>query len=363
MTTMAQSNVTIPPLTCSTQAAVSNAGQSDPGPSTPVVSCHEPDSLLTESQIQASSYSLTEQPSFAFTPSPSTSSTSPGVANASLDYQAGSQEDSNGKEGMSRKRKPLRHQKAVSTVGGVQTRSMKRYGNEDLDTPAAKRQNTLSRKSSLFHGLSFYLTMRKRGDKHGGSGAGSDVDKTKMAADIESRGGRVMDDCSEDDVDTDHSYLLSDDYCRTYKYLVALATGIPCVSYDWIIECTKKEHLVNYQPYLLPSGYSLETHSTLKLMPRRSGTLGKVRVYISGKKQFKTFWTPVLSKAGATVAARVTCQDADAYRANVILAEPKDSQRLDDLAARSGMTIQNTEWFVQCLINGYLLPINKQYTA
>ena len=35
-------------------------------------------------------------------------------------------------------------------------------------------------------------------------------------------------------------YVLSDAYCRTKKYLLGLALGLPCVSYGWIKECIAK---------------------------------------------------------------------------------------------------------------------------
>ena len=60
------------------------------------------------------------EPSFAFTPSPSTSATtSPGVGSTSRDYPICSQEEGCTKEGSvgaSKRRKPIRLQKAVPTV-------------------------------------------------------------------------------------------------------------------------------------------------------------------------------------------------------------------------------------------------------
>lgn len=35
-------------------------------------------------------------------------------------------------------------------------------------------------------------------------------------------------------------YVVSDTYCKTRKYLVGLALGLPCVSYCWITECIEK---------------------------------------------------------------------------------------------------------------------------
>ena len=35
-------------------------------------------------------------------------------------------------------------------------------------------------------------------------------------------------------------FVLSDDHCRTQKYLLGLALAIPCVSYDWIKSCLQQ---------------------------------------------------------------------------------------------------------------------------
>ena len=38
-------------------------------------------------------------------------------------------------------------------------------------------------------------------------------------------------------------YVLSDGYCRTKKYMMGLALGLPCVSYGWIRECIDKVYI------------------------------------------------------------------------------------------------------------------------
>lgn len=35
-------------------------------------------------------------------------------------------------------------------------------------------------------------------------------------------------------------FVLSDDHCRTHKYLLGLALAIPCVSYDWVDKCIEQ---------------------------------------------------------------------------------------------------------------------------
>lgn len=41
------------------------------------------------------------------------------------------------------------------------------------------------------------------------------------------------------------------------NYLKALATGIECVSYRWIVDSTDTAKLFPMEDYVLPAGYSL----------------------------------------------------------------------------------------------------------
>ena len=50
--------------------------------------------------------------------------------------------------------------------------------------------------------------------------------------------------------------LLADRYCRSHKFVQALAAGIPCLATRWVQDCAKKERLLPWEPYLLPAGES-----------------------------------------------------------------------------------------------------------
>lgn len=50
------------------------------------------------------------------------------------------------------------------------------------------------------------------------------------------------------------SLLIADQHCRTRKYLLSLASGVPCVSHLWVRDCCKENKLLNYRNYLLPAG-------------------------------------------------------------------------------------------------------------
>ena len=50
------------------------------------------------------------------------------------------------------------------------------------------------------------------------------------------------------------SLLIADQHCRTRKYLLCVASGVPCVSHIWVHDCCKDNRLLNYRNYLLPAG-------------------------------------------------------------------------------------------------------------
>lgn len=57
--------------------------------------------------------------------------------------------------------------------------------------------------------------------------------------------------------------LIADQHCRTRKYFLCLASGIPCVSHVWVHDSCHANQLQNYRNYLLPAGYSLEEQRIL----------------------------------------------------------------------------------------------------
>ena len=50
--------------------------------------------------------------------------------------------------------------------------------------------------------------------------------------------------------------LIVDDYCRSAKYMQALALGIPCLATRWIVNCVAKNRVLPWSPYLVAAGVS-----------------------------------------------------------------------------------------------------------
>ncbi|KAH6611368.1 hypothetical protein Trco_001388 [Trichoderma cornu-damae] len=48
--------------------------------------------------------------------------------------------------------------------------------------------------------------------------------------------------------------LIADTHSRKVKYMQALALGLPCLAYQWIVTCLNKGTLIDWEPYLLAAG-------------------------------------------------------------------------------------------------------------
>lgn len=50
--------------------------------------------------------------------------------------------------------------------------------------------------------------------------------------------------------------LIADTHSRKVKYMQALALGLPCLAYQWVVACLNKGVLIDWEPYLLAAGSS-----------------------------------------------------------------------------------------------------------
>lgn len=49
--------------------------------------------------------------------------------------------------------------------------------------------------------------------------------------------------------------LIADNAKRTLKYFLALASGTPCLHYNWITHCVEEDAILPWRSYLLPRGW------------------------------------------------------------------------------------------------------------
>jgi hypothetical protein len=54
------------------------------------------------------------------------------------------------------------------------------------------------------------------------------------------------------------------------KYFLALASGTPCLHYNWILHCVEEDAILPWRSYLLPRGYVKKSKMVIKEGPKRA---------------------------------------------------------------------------------------------
>lgn len=68
-------------------------------------------------------------------------------------------------------------------------------------------------------------------------------DRDALTSEIVRHGGMVVGSPLEVGGDMDGVFCVSDGPCRKRKFLLALAVGVPCVSFQFVLECVKQVRL------------------------------------------------------------------------------------------------------------------------
>ena len=90
---------------------------------------------------------------------------------------------------------------------------------------------------ALFEGYTFLLTQRPKDDKQcTDSPPPEPVDRALIGSQLRNRRGRVLDSYGRERIISNRF----DTYCRTSKYLMGLALGVPPLSYTWVAECIRR---------------------------------------------------------------------------------------------------------------------------
>ncbi|NXR34512.1 TP53B protein, partial [Zosterops hypoxanthus] len=176
----------------------------------------------------------------------------------------------------------------------------------------------LPQNKTLFLGYAFLLTMATPSDKlinhqkssDGPTGSSEEeedflemtpYDKHYVAQQLRAGAGYILEDFNESQCNAAYQCLLiADQHCRTRKYLLCLARGIPCVSHVWVQDSCHANQLQNYRNYLLPAGYSLHEQKLLEWHPREN-PFHNLRVLLVSDQQenFLDLWSEILMTGGA----------------------------------------------------------------
>ncbi|NXF52595.1 TP53B protein, partial [Oceanites oceanicus] len=261
----------------------------------------------------------------------------------------------------------------VSTCEGV----------DAVDPPVLEdHHGPLPHNKTLFLGYAFLLTMATPSDKlvnhqkpsDGPTGSSEEeeeflemtpYDKHYIARQLRAGAGYILEDFNETQCNAAYQCLLiADQHCRTRKYLLCLARGIPCVSHIWVHDSCHANQLQNYRNYLLPAGYSLQEQKLLEWHPRENPFHNLKVLLVSDQQQnFLDLWSEILMTGGA---ASVKQHYSNAHNKDIALGVY--DVVVTDFSCPAGvlkcaealrLPVVSQEWVIQSLIAGERVGYNK----
>ncbi|KAM4040038.1 TP53-binding protein 1 [Anomaloglossus baeobatrachus] len=177
-------------------------------------------------------------------------------------------------------------------------------------------------------------------------------------AQIQAGGGEILGSVSEALSKTGTKCLLiADQHCRTQKYFLCLASGIPCVSNIWVQDSCHSNELQNFHNYLLPSGYSLQEDRILEWHDSRHPFHGLRFLVVSDQQEtFLEMWTEIVMTGGASSAKQHNSTDLDKDVAlgvfDVVVTDRSCPESILKCAQALDLPVVSAEWVIQSLIHG-----------
>ncbi|KAM9125176.1 TP53-binding protein 1 isoform 2-T3 [Pangshura tecta] len=231
----------------------------------------------------------------------------------------------------------------------------------------------LPHNKTLFLGYAFLLTMATSSDKlaihqkpsDGPSGSSEEEEefsipynKEYTALQLRTGAGYILENFNETQCNAAYQCLLiADQHCRTRKYFLCLASGIPCVSHVWVRDSCHANQLQNYCNYLLPAGYSLQEQRLLEWHPREN-PFGNLKVLLVSNQQqnFLELWSEILMTGGAASVKQhySNAQNKDIALGvfDVVVSDSSCPAAVLKCAEALRLPVVSQEWVIQSLIAG-----------
>lgn len=197
---------------------------------------------------------------------------------------------------------------------------------ESQASPTLKR----SRQQQIFMDLKFLITV---GDNKEDAAL-----KEKYTRLIESHGGELLTNLPTDhEVPVLKTFLLSNGFKRTPKFMTAIIRGVPRVHFNWLEACCNQGSFIDPTSF---AQFLIEPPSGCK----PSGLLFKgKKFYFSGSTKFKNSWVSVIRLLGGTVSNSPSIN-------TIFLAE--DSGKLEKVAVEKSV---NVDWLIRCIVEKTLI--------
>ncbi|XP_053933265.1 TP53-binding protein 1 isoform X5 [Cuculus canorus] len=256
-------------------------------------------------------------------------------------------------------------------------------GADAVEAPVLEyHHRPLPQNKTLFLGYAFLLTMATPSDKLVNHQRASDVptgsseeeeeflemppyDKHYIAQQLRAGAGYILEDFNETQCNAAYQCLLiADQHCRTRKYLLCLARGIPCVSHIWVHDSCHANQLQNYRNYLLPAGYSLQEQKLLEWHPRENPFYNLKVLLVSDQQQnFLNLWSEILMTGGAASVKQhhSNAQNKDIALGvyDVVVTDLSCPVAVLKCAEALQLPVLSQEWVIQSLIAGERVGYNK----
>lgn len=134
------------------------------------------------------------------------------------------------------------------------------------------------------------------------------------------------------------------------------------ISHHYIIECCRRQTLVDVRRFLLPAGWSLLGQQFVRwslgqaIDQRRSASPFQGRNILIGSDNpdYVTFWTRVCRLAQATVRTVHQGQDIGVQTRGFLLTDEDFSVEIKSKAEHFRIPVVSTVWIVECLVAGAL---------
>ncbi|XP_056114958.1 TP53-binding protein 1 isoform X1 [Rhinichthys klamathensis goyatoka] len=227
----------------------------------------------------------------------------------------------------------------------------------------------LPENSALFMGFVFMLTASSESDRdsdHQTSDEDEDCvlraayNKLYTVRQLEAGGGMILLDFNEEQCKAAYqSLLIADQHCRTRKYLLCVAGGVPCVSQMWVRDCCQEKKLLNYRNYLLPAGLGPE--GCIVEWHPRGNPFKALKVMLISEDRVD-LWTSLLSMGGAAKVHHHKENEDISDITNMkldlaVTASASPSEELKHVAP--DMPVVSLEWLIQSLICGKCLSYDS----
>ncbi|XP_016886215.1 TP53-binding protein 1 isoform X6 [Cynoglossus semilaevis] len=238
-------------------------------------------------------------------------------------------------------------------------------------TDVSVTHGPLPQNASLFMGFVFMLTASSETDRLSNKSPNSDEEdivpsgpynKTYTESQLQAGGGFILPDFNEEQCNAAYqSLLISDQHCRTRRYLLCLASGVPCVSHMWVRDCCKENKLLNYRNYLLPAGVGPDD-GIVEWHPRCS-PFKTLRVLLVFEKPVE-LWAQLITMGGGASVRQFPGDkdnlDIASGKYDVVVTDHACPPLVEQNLTSQEIPLVSPEWLIQSIISGEQLGFHSR---